>query len=40
MASFADGIGQGLDNLFKFGCGLIVALVLTVIGLVIYICVR
>jgi hypothetical protein len=40
MASFADGIGEGLDKMFKFGCGLIVLLGLTVIGLVIYICVR
>jgi hypothetical protein len=40
MGSFADGIGDGFNTMFKLGCGIIVALGLAVIGLVIYICVR
>lgn len=40
MGNFGDGIGQGLDTMFKLGCGAIVVLGLAVIGLVVYICVR
>lgn len=40
MGNFGQGIGEGLDMMFKLGCGLIVTLGLAVIGLLIYICVR
>lgn len=40
MGNFGTGIGEGLDFMFKAGCGIIVALLLSVIGLLVYICVR
>jgi hypothetical protein len=40
MGSFADGIGDSLASLFKIVGGIILLLVVIIIGLIVYICVR
>jgi hypothetical protein len=40
MSNFGQGIGDGLVSLFKVAATIIIGLVLTVIGLIIYICVK